>query len=75
MTAVDIRPALTLAAFGLVFLGLIGLTVGVALMDIRRELRRLRHDVRRSAFVRPPNAGNPGCIDRCPDPSPKEHQP
>ena len=44
MTPVDIRPALTLAAFGLVFLGLIGLTVGVALMDIRRELRSFKHD-------------------------------
>ena len=71
---VDIRPALTLAAFGLVFLGLIGLSVGVALMDIRRELRSIKRTVRRTAFVRSPDAGNPGCIDLCPDPSQKEHQ-
>ena len=73
---VDMAPALTLAAFGFVFLALVGITLAVALMDIRRELRSLQRAVRRTAFVRCSDAGDTAGIDRCPrHPSQKEkHQ-
>lgn len=46
ITPIDYRPALVLGAFGLTVLVLVGITAAVALMDIRRELRRLRREVR-----------------------------
>ena len=53
LNPVDLRDALTLGVLALTFVGLLGLVGNVALMDIRRELRRLRRDIRTTTlFVR-----------------------
>lgn len=72
---VDYGPALALGAFALAVLALVGITAGVALLDIRRELRSLKRLIRRAAFLRPTGAGDPAGIDRCPaHPTSKEEQ-
>ena len=75
VNAGDMYSALTLAAFGLVVLALIGITAAVELMHIRRELRSLKRAVRRStAFVRCSDAGDTGGLDPR-HPSQKEKHP
>ena len=59
----DYRPVLVLGAFGVAVLALVGITVAVALMDIRRELRSIRRTVRRDPFYRRPGAGDTRDID------------
>ena len=51
LNPVDLRDLLTLGVFSLVFVGLLGLVGNVALIDIRRELRRLRREVRTTTHV------------------------
>ena len=48
---VDVRDMLTLGVFALAIVGLLAISGNVALMDIRRELRRLRRDVRTTTHV------------------------